>query len=193
MWRPPLTSGTPRPWWFSRHITDGVDHVRGDPGIGADTGHQAVLVAGLYHNGIVRLLKDRGNKLVGQVTAAASSGAASSGSGELTGLTEAFAEGPVLRGACRPPDRRCPERRQRTIATRPYRSQCAQTIECFWGSKIAVGGYGFIMNDEMHDFSTSLDSVNKLEPGKRPLSTIATRPYRSQCGPWPPARQPPRG
>ena len=40
-----------------------------------------------------------------------------------------------------------------------------QTIECFWGSKIAVEGYGFIMNDEMHDFSTSLDSVNKLEPG----------------------------
>ena len=38
-----------------------------------------------------------------------------------------------------------------------------QTIECFWGSKIAVEGYGFIMNDEMHDFSTSLDSVNKLE------------------------------
>ena len=48
-----------------------------------------------------------------------------------------------------------------------------QTIECFWGSKIAVEGYGFIMNDEMHDFSTSLDSVNKLEPGKRPLSSMS--------------------
>lgn len=48
-----------------------------------------------------------------------------------------------------------------------------QTIECFWGSKIAVEGYGFVLNDEMHDFSTSLDSVNKLEPGKRPLSSMS--------------------
>ncbi len=48
-----------------------------------------------------------------------------------------------------------------------------QTIECFWGSKIAVEGYGFILNDQMHDFSTSLDSVNKLEGGKRPLSSMS--------------------
>lgn len=47
-----------------------------------------------------------------------------------------------------------------------------QTIECFWGSKVAVPGLGFIMNDEMHDFATGLDSVNKLEGGKRPLSSM---------------------
>ena len=47
-----------------------------------------------------------------------------------------------------------------------------QTIECFWGSKVAVPGYGFILNDEMHDFATNPESVNKVEGGKRPLSSM---------------------
>lgn len=48
-----------------------------------------------------------------------------------------------------------------------------QTIECFWGCKIAVPGYGFIMNDQLHDFSTDPESVNKLEGGKKPLSSMS--------------------
>ena len=48
-----------------------------------------------------------------------------------------------------------------------------QTIECFWGCKIAIPGYGFIMNDQMHDFSTDPESVNKVEGGKKPLSSMS--------------------
>jgi len=48
-----------------------------------------------------------------------------------------------------------------------------QTIECFWGCKIAIPGYGFIMNDQLHDFSTDPTSVNKLEGGKKPLSSMS--------------------
>lgn len=48
-----------------------------------------------------------------------------------------------------------------------------QTIECFWGSKVAVPDYGFILNDEMHDFATDPTSVNRLEPGKRSLSSMS--------------------
>ncbi len=48
-----------------------------------------------------------------------------------------------------------------------------QTIECFWGCKIAIDGYGFIMNDQLHDFDTNPESVNKLEGGKKPLSSMS--------------------
>lgn len=48
-----------------------------------------------------------------------------------------------------------------------------QTIECFWGSKIAIPGYGFIMNDQLHDFDTDPESVNCLEGGKKPLSSMS--------------------
>ena len=48
-----------------------------------------------------------------------------------------------------------------------------QTIECFWGCKIAIPGYGFIMNDQLHDFSTDPESVNKVEGGKKPLSSMS--------------------
>lgn len=50
---------------------------------------------------------------------------------------------------------------------------CTQTINDFYGSKVAVDGYGFIMNDEMNDFAVSNpDSVNCVEGGKRPLSSM---------------------
>ena len=48
-----------------------------------------------------------------------------------------------------------------------------QTIECFWGCKIAIPGYGFIMNDQLHDFATDPESVNCLEGGKKPLSSMS--------------------
>ena len=48
-----------------------------------------------------------------------------------------------------------------------------QTIECFFGCKIAIPGYGFIMNDQLHDFSTNPESVNCLEGGKKPLSSMS--------------------
>lgn len=47
-----------------------------------------------------------------------------------------------------------------------------KTINFFFGSKIAIEGFGFIANDEMDDFSSSPESVNKIEPGKKPLSSM---------------------
>lgn len=47
-----------------------------------------------------------------------------------------------------------------------------KTINYFYGSKIAIDGYGFIANDEMDDFVTGDTSVNKVEGGKRPLSSM---------------------
>lgn len=48
-----------------------------------------------------------------------------------------------------------------------------QTIECFFGCKIAIPGYGFIMNDQLHDFDTDPESVNCLQGGKKPLSSMS--------------------
>ena len=50
---------------------------------------------------------------------------------------------------------------------------CTQTINDFYGNKVAIDGYGFIMNDEMADFSTNPQSVNCVEGGKRPLSSMS--------------------
>ncbi len=47
-----------------------------------------------------------------------------------------------------------------------------KTINFFWGSKIAIEGYGFIANDEMDDFVPGTESVNRIEGGKRPLSSM---------------------
>ena len=49
---------------------------------------------------------------------------------------------------------------------------CTQTINDFYGNKVAVPGYGFIMNDEMADFSSNPESVNCVAGGKRPLSSM---------------------
>lgn len=48
-----------------------------------------------------------------------------------------------------------------------------QTINHFFGSLVAVPGYGFVLNDQMTDFSTDPESVNCVEPGKRPLSSMS--------------------
>lgn len=48
-----------------------------------------------------------------------------------------------------------------------------QTINGFFGSMIAVPGYGFVLNNEMDDFSKDPESVNCVEPGKRPLSSMS--------------------
>lgn len=50
---------------------------------------------------------------------------------------------------------------------------CTKTINYGFGSKVGVPGYGFIMNDEMDDFSADPESVNCAEGGKRPLSSMS--------------------
>lgn len=47
-----------------------------------------------------------------------------------------------------------------------------KTINYYFGSGVMTGGYGFMMNNEMDDFSTDPESVNKIEPGKKPLSSM---------------------
>ncbi len=46
------------------------------------------------------------------------------------------------------------------------------TINYFFGSGVFVPEYGFMLNNEMDDFSQSPTSVNAPEPGKRPLSSM---------------------
>lgn len=61
------------------------------------------------------------------------------------------------------------------------------TINYFCGSGVLVPEYGFLLNDEMDDFSPDPASVNAPEPGKRPLSSMSPtivldpkgRPYMS--------------
>ena len=48
-----------------------------------------------------------------------------------------------------------------------------KTINGYFGSGVMVEGYGFMMNNEMADFSTNPESVNKVEGGKRPLSSMS--------------------
>ena len=48
-----------------------------------------------------------------------------------------------------------------------------KTINYYFGSGVMVDGYGFMMNNQMDDFSTDSDSVNKIEPGKKPLSSMS--------------------
>ena len=46
------------------------------------------------------------------------------------------------------------------------------TINYFFGSGVYVPEYGFMLNNEMDDFSANPASVNAPEPGKRPLSSM---------------------
>ncbi|HOA15974.1 MAG TPA: gamma-glutamyltransferase [Bacillota bacterium] len=48
-----------------------------------------------------------------------------------------------------------------------------QTINYFFGSGVMAAGAGFMLNDEMDDFSTNPASVSAPEPYKRPLSSMS--------------------
>ena len=47
------------------------------------------------------------------------------------------------------------------------------TINYYFGAKIAPAGYGFMLNDEMDDFSANPFSPNCIAPGKYPLSSMS--------------------
>lgn len=47
------------------------------------------------------------------------------------------------------------------------------TVNYFFGSGVFVPEYGFVLNNEMDDFSSNPESVNAPEPGKRPLSSMS--------------------
>ncbi|MGH7133906.1 MAG: gamma-glutamyltransferase [Phycisphaerales bacterium] len=60
---------------------------------------------------------------------------------------------------------------------------CTETVNLHFGSWLVVEGYGFILNDEMDDFTTKRGEVNAFglqqsdknlpAPGKRPLSSMS--------------------
>lgn len=47
------------------------------------------------------------------------------------------------------------------------------TVNYFFGSGVFATEFGFVLNNEMDDFSTNPESVNAPEPGKRPLSSMS--------------------
>ncbi|SMG37181.1 gamma-glutamyltransferase [Dethiosulfovibrio salsuginis] len=47
------------------------------------------------------------------------------------------------------------------------------TVNYFFGSGVMVPEYGFVLNNQMDDFSQNPESVNAPEPGKRPLSSMS--------------------
>ncbi len=61
-----------------------------------------------------------------------------------------------------------------------------QTISSFWGSRLMVPGYGFFINDELHNFNDfnpdNLTDVNVHEPFKRPRTVIAPTIVRDPDG-----------
>ena len=50
---------------------------------------------------------------------------------------------------------------------------CTQTINGYFGSQVAPDGYGFLLNNEMGDFSSDPTSPNAIAPGKCPLSSMS--------------------
>lgn len=57
-----------------------------------------------------------------------------------------------------------------------------KTINYYFGSGVMVDGYGFMMNNEMDDFSSNPESVNKVEPGKKPLSSMSPTVILDESG-----------
>lgn len=48
-----------------------------------------------------------------------------------------------------------------------------QTVNGIFGAKVVPGGYGFVLNNEMGDFSSNPESPNAIAPGKTPLSSMS--------------------
>lgn len=48
-----------------------------------------------------------------------------------------------------------------------------QTINWTFGSGLVVGDYGFVLNNEISDFSPESDSPNCVDSGKKPLSSMS--------------------
>ena len=59
-----------------------------------------------------------------------------------------------------------------------------ETIECYYGSGMAVPGLGIIMNDEMHDFDVVPGRANSVAPGKRPVSSMSPTVVLKQGEPF---------
>ncbi|EFW90094.1 gamma-glutamyltranspeptidase [Haladaptatus paucihalophilus DX253] len=49
----------------------------------------------------------------------------------------------------------------------------SSTIEQFFGTKMMVPGYGFMLNNELTDFDAVPGGPNQVQPNKRPLSSTS--------------------
>lgn len=48
-----------------------------------------------------------------------------------------------------------------------------RTVNYYWGSGVLADGYGIVLNNQLDDFSFDPESVNVIEPGKTPLSSMS--------------------
>jgi gamma-glutamyltranspeptidase/glutathione hydrolase len=61
-----------------------------------------------------------------------------------------------------------------------------QTLSYFWGSQVMVPGYGFLLNNELHNFNAynpdNPNDLNVIEPYKRPRTVLAPTIVKDQSG-----------
>ena len=59
-----------------------------------------------------------------------------------------------------------------------------ESLECFYGSGVAVPGTGIFLNDTMHDFDPVPGGRNSIQPGKRPMSSMSPTVFLKDGSPW---------
>ena len=59
-----------------------------------------------------------------------------------------------------------------------------ESLECFFGSGVAVPGTGIFLNDTMHDFDPVPGGRNSIQPGKRPMSSMSPTIFLKDGAPW---------
>jgi len=96
------------------------------------------------------------------------------------------AAAPAVRGSARPDTENVETTNLTVVDRRGDVVEYTLTIEQTGGSGIVVPGRGFLLNNELTDFSAAYDpsDPNRIEPGKRPRSSISPTIVLKKRRPW---------